>query len=147
MLSLTAAVTTATLTRTGVNAAHGVAGSDITEDFKQRLHLLDWDELWREMVEFKRLRRWWNFAFDRAALEAALVSDRYQINGLPAVLDIRNAADLLRLNRLAATVLRRLFESAYRKQENRHHRYAITAAAQSGVPKVYRKEFMYGQEE
>ena len=145
-LSLGATVTTTTLSRAGVDHAQGVAGHDITTGFRQRLPLLDRDWLWRELVEFKRLRGWWNFRFDRAAIEAALRSNRYRIVGLPAVLAVQEEADLHRLNRLAATLLRRLFENAYRKQESRHCRYALDDAASSGIPTVYHKEFMDGED-
>ena len=84
--------------------------------------------------------------FDRAAIDAALTSSRYRIIGLPAALAITGEADVQRLNRLAATLLRHLFENAYRKQESRHSRYALTDAALSGIPAMYRKEFSHGQE-
>ncbi|MFO1422362.1 MAG: DEAD/DEAH box helicase family protein [Candidatus Competibacteraceae bacterium] len=145
-LSLSATLTTTTLGRTGADHVRGVAGGDLTDLFRQRLPLLNRDGLWREMVEFKRLRGWWNFRFDRAAIEAALRGNRYQVFGLPAVLEVRDGADLQRLNRLAATLLRRLFENAYRKQESRHCRYALADAASSGIPSVYHKEFMDGED-
>jgi hypothetical protein len=145
-LALGVTVTTTTLSRAGVDRAQGLAGNDITAGFRRGLPLLDRDWLWRELVEFKRLRRWWNFRFDRAAIEAALNSNRYRIVGLPAVLEVREDADLHRLNRLAATLLRRLFENAYRKQESRHCRYALADAALSGIPMVYRKEFIDGED-
>lgn len=88
-LSLSATLTTTTLGRAGAAQVQGVAGCDLTDLFRQRLTLLDRDWLWRELVEFKRLRRWWNFRFDRAAVEAALGSNRYQVFGLPAVLEVR----------------------------------------------------------
>ena len=145
-LSLSATLTTTTLGRAGAAQVQGVAGCDLTDLFRQRLPLLDRDGLWREMVEFKRLRRWWNFRFDRAAVEAALHSNRYQVFGLPAALEVRDDADLQRLNRLAATLLRRLFENAYRKQESRHCRYALADAALSGIPTVYYKAFSDGED-
>ena len=145
-LSLSATLTTTTLGRTGADHVRGVAGGDLTDLFRQRLPLLDRDGLWREMVEFKRLRGWWNFRFDRAAIEAALRGNRYQVFGLPAVLEVRDEVDLQRLNRLAATLLRRLFENAYRKQESRYCRYTLADAALSGIPAVYYKAFSNGED-
>lgn len=145
-LSLGATATTTTLTGTGLRHAQSAVDSDLTARFQQQLFLLDRDGLWRDLVEFKRLRRWWNVRFDRAAIDAALSSSRYRIVGLPAALTITGEADVQRLNRLAATLLRHLFENAYRKQESRHSRYALTDAASSGIPAMYRKEFSHGQE-
>ena len=62
--------------------------------------------VYREMVEWKRTQRWWNFAFDRQAIDSALASDKYEILGMPGMLDVRESTDLVRLNRLAATVVR-----------------------------------------
>lgn len=86
------------------------------------------------------MHRLWNFAFDRHALEYALVSDKCEILGPPGMLNVREAADLTRLNRLAANLVRRLFEGAYRKQENRKSHYAIIPSHESGIPDQYYKE-------
>ncbi len=144
-LALGVTATTTTLSRAGVDRAQGLAGNDITAGFRQGLPLLDRDGLWRELVKFKRLRRWWNFRFDRAAIEAALNSNRYRIVGLSAVLEVREEVDPHRLNRVAATLLRRLFENAYRKQESRHCQYALADAVSSGIPAVYYKGFVDGE--
>jgi hypothetical protein len=110
-LSLGATATTTTLTSGELRSAQSTINlHDLTARFQQHLALLDRDELWRDLVAFKRLRRWWNVRFDQAAIDAALTSSRYRMVGLPAALTITGAADVERLNRLAATLLRRLFE-------------------------------------
>jgi len=136
-VSLTASIATSKLKDGKTEALQGIVGQDITPEFKQWIPLLDRDAVYREMVEWKRLQRWWNFAFDRHAIDSALASEKYEILGVPGVLNVREAADLTRLNRLAATVVRRLFEGAYRKQENRKSRYAIIPAHESGIPDQY----------
>lgn len=94
-------------------------------------------------MDWKRAKRWWNFAFDRPAIDGALASDKYVILGLAGMLDVRNAADLVRVHRLAVSVVRQLFESPYRKQESRQSRYALIDASQSGIPGQYYKEFQH----
>ena len=64
---------------------------------------------------------------------------------LPSSLSIRRDSDLVRLNRTAAAIVRRLFESAYRREENRYSRYAFINADKSGIPKSYRKERIHVQ--
>jgi len=59
------------------------------------------------------------------------------------MLDVRDAADLVRLHRLAVSVVRQLFESAYRKQESRKSRYALIDASLGGIPAQYYKEFQH----
>lgn len=141
-VSLTASIATSKLKDGKTEALQGMLGEDITSEFRQWCAMLDHDRLYREMVEWKRTQRWWNFAFDRHTIQSALASEKYEIQGVPDILTVRGAADLTRLNRLAVTVVRRLFEAAYRKQENRKSRYAIIEAQESGIPDLYYKDFL-----
>ncbi len=141
-VSLTASIATAKLKDGKTLALRGVVGQDITPEFKQWCLMLDRDALYREMVAWKRLQRWWNFSFDRQAIDSALASDKYEILGMPGMLKVSEAADLARLNRLAAAVVRRLFEGTYRKQVNRNSRYAIIPSHESGIPEKYFKDFV-----
>jgi hypothetical protein len=145
-LSLAAAVTTSSLTREGVAMTRGVEGEDLTSLFKKLLPIIDHNAIYREMVEVKRLMRWWNFSFDKMAICAALESNRYEVFGLPSALEVRQGADLIRLNRMATTLVRRLFEGAYRKHESRQSRYVLIDAELSGIPETYHKDFSHVEE-
>jgi Type III restriction enzyme, res subunit len=142
-ISLTASIATSRLQNGQVAVRQGVVGENISDQFKQRATLLDLDAVYREMVDWKRAQRWWNFAFDRAAIVGALNSAKYEIIGLPEMLIVRDADDLSRLNRLACTVVRRLFEAAYRKEESRNSRYRLIPAHESYFPEQYYKEFLH----
>jgi hypothetical protein len=144
-LSLTAAVYTSAITRDGVRTEKGTMGQDMTGEFKDRLRYVDLDRLYLELVEMKRQRGWWNFSFEFDAILEALNSDEYELWGLPSSLRIETDADLIRLNRTAATLVRRLFEGAYRREENRNSRYTWVDASESGIPKSYRKERLHVQ--
>jgi hypothetical protein len=143
-LSLMASIAQGGLKDGQTTSERGSVGGDLTHAFKATLGMLDRDWLYRELAAWKRARRWWNFRFDPAAIAAALASDKYEIHGLPGLLEIRDLAGLRRLNRLAATVVRRLFESAYRKQESRNSRYDLIPASESDIPAEYFKEFPHG---
>lgn len=142
-VSLTASIATSRLRDGTVAVLQGTVGKDITADFRRWAVLLDRDRVYRDLVDWKRAKRWWNFAFDRPAIDGALASDKYEILGLAGMLDVRDAADLVRLHRLAVSVVRQLFESAYRKQESRKSRYAWIDASLSGIPEQYYKEFQH----
>lgn len=144
-LSLTAAVYTSAITLDGVRTEKGTVGQDMTGEFKGKLQYLDHDRLYLELVEMKRQKGWWNFSFEFDAILEALNSDRYELWGLPSSLRIETNADLLRLNHTAATLVRRLFESAYRREENRNSSYEWVDASKSGIPKSYRKERLHVQ--
>jgi hypothetical protein len=139
-VSLTASVATSRIRDGHVTAAQGRVGEDISAEFKRWSALVDRDALYREMMEWKRTQRWWNSSFDRQAVAEALASGKFEILGMPGMLAVRNGADLARLNRLAFTVVRRLFEGAYRKQESKKSRYALLPASMSGIPDQYFKE-------
>lgn len=141
-ISLTAAITTLKLKDSQTQAQQGTLGQDMTAEFQQCSVLLSRDALYRELVQWKRTQGWWNFAFNQHAIDCALASDKYAIWGLPGMLNVQQAADLARLHRLAATVVRRLFESAYRKQASRHSRYTLIASQDSGIPEQYYKDFL-----
>jgi len=139
-LSLAASVATAGLSDKGLQGEKGILGEDLTEHFKTLLPLVDVFSLHREMTQLKQQMGLWNFRFEASAIEAALHSHKYEIFGLPTALQITRDADLLRLQRTAASLVRRLFESAYRKQEGRHSRFELIPAHHSGLPEKYRKE-------
>ncbi|GAB2898559.1 DEAD/DEAH box helicase family protein [Uliginosibacterium flavum] len=141
-VSLAASIATSGMQDGAVSARQGVAGQDITADFQKALGLIDRDAVYREMVEWKRSKQLWNFAFDMGAIDAALNSSKFEILGLPGMWRVREPADIARINRLAVTIVRRLFESAYRKQENKRSRYALIPAVKSGIPDLYYKEFL-----
>ena len=140
-MSCAATVTTAGMNANGVQTTKGVAGEDITGLFKQLLPFIDFDDIYREMVEMKRQMRWWNFAFDKSAILAALTSNRYEIFCLSSAMRIQQESDLNRINRMAATLVRQLFEAAYRKQESKKSSYNRLGIEQErSLPENYRKE-------
>jgi hypothetical protein len=145
-ISHAATVTTAGMNADGIQMTRGVAGQDITAAFKKRVLFIDYDAIYRELAEMKRHMRWWNFAFDKEAIQEALASDRYEIFGLPSTMQVQQESDVTRIHRMAATLVRRLFEAAYRKQESRQNRYSIISVFDSGIPEKYRKDFIHGEE-
>ncbi|WP_244148838.1 DEAD/DEAH box helicase family protein [Desulfonatronum thioautotrophicum] len=133
-LSLGASLVAAGLTDDGVHKSKTLAGKRLTDDFKQLLPLVDMDAVHREMTSFKRTMKWWNFWFDHQAVLAALESDRYEVFGLPSALEMTDLGDIARVNRLAASIVRHLFEAAYRRQRNQQTAYTLVPAKEAGVP-------------
>jgi len=144
-VALVASLSSSRLREGAVSHERGVLGCDLTSKFRRCMSAVDVDALYRELVAIRREQQgWWNFAFDRAAIVAALVHGRYEIHGLPGSLALRSTADLMRLQRLALTVVRRLFESAYRRHESRHCGYRRVGAMGATPAYDYFKEFTHG---
>jgi len=145
-LSLGATLATAQIHEGQITSTQGSLSIDLTPEFRRWLGLLDEDALYLELLAWKRTQGWWNFAFDRGAIGTALASDRYQILGLPGLMALSSLADLERLQRLAATLVRRLFEGLYRRRENQRSRFSLVAARKSGIPDQYFKEASRGDD-
>ena len=126
-ISLSATVASATLANAQVTALAGYVGQPLAKDFKKRVDWLDMDALYCDLVEWRRAKRWWQLRFDMAAIKHALENGLYEIVGPPEILQIKTQSDLTRLNRIAASVLRGMFEKAYRAEEKRHSRYEAIA--------------------
>jgi len=119
-----ATLATAQIHEGQITSTQGSLSIDLTPEFRRWLGLLDEDALYLELLAWKRTQGWWNFAFDRGAIGTALASDRYQILGLPGLMALSSLADLERLQRLAATLVRRLLEGLYRRRENQRSRFS-----------------------
>ncbi len=113
------------------------AAQDITHEFKAWRPWLDMEALHRALVERRSLAGRWNLRFDRAALDAALASDKYVVEGVAGTLTGTAARD--KAQRLAVSVVDQLLAKLYRKRENARSRYAFTQVGET-LPKSYRKE-------
>ena len=143
-VSLGAAIAASGLADGRVATRQGTLSQDLTAQFRQRLGLVDQDAVWRDLVEWRRVQGRWNLAFDRAAISAALAGGHYEVQGLPGQFEVRTAADLARINRLATSLVQRLLEAAERRAENRLSRYGLIPAEASGIPDFYFKEVTHG---
>lgn len=128
----------------GLTLTDGNMGTDITPIFKAQVALLDVDAIYQQLLEYRRLRQRWNLTFDKLAIHAALQSDKYTLEGIPDVFRLRSVEDLQRLQRIAVTLVQRMFEAAYRRRETYYSRFALVTAEQSGLPQKYQKEFIHG---
>lgn len=113
------------------------AAQDITQEFKAWRPWLDMEALHRALVERRSLAGRWNLRFDRAAIDAALASDKYVVEGVAGTLTGTAARD--KAQRLAVSVVDQLLGKLYRKRENARSRYAFAQAGET-LPKSYRKE-------
>src|SRR5690606_21964808 len=108
-----------------------------TAEFKAWRPWLDMGALHGALVERRSLTGRWNLRFDRAALDAALASDKYVVDGVAGTLAGTAARD--KAQRLAVSVVDQLLAKLYRKSENACSRYAFAQAGET-LPQTYRKE-------
>jgi len=143
-ISLSTTISTAALKEGRLLPTRGTFAEDITAEFKKWRNLVNPNAIYYEMVEYRRFKGWWNFAFTPESIAAAIHSNRYEIVGIPGTLNDPSSDGVARLTRVAVLIVRRMFEAAYRKEESRMSRYAITDAT-DGIPKKYYKDVLSGE--
>ena len=92
--------------------------SDVTSDFKKKLHLLNWQKIYAEMLEFKRQRGYWNLVFKEDKLIKILLSDVYRILAYTEedVFKVKDDKDIEKLEDIAMDILKRYMDRFYRKK-------------------------------
>jgi len=140
VVSYAAGIATARIGRDGLDENAARVGGDVTAEFKQTVHLLDMDSIYSDLVQWKALGKRWNIRFDRTSARIALQSGPYEVWALPGFCSVQSRQDIQRLQIAASTVVRKLFESAYRKIEAKHSSYEIIGASECGIPSQYFKE-------
>jgi hypothetical protein len=120
-----------------VQAAIGRAADEITAEFKAWLPWLDVDAIHALLLERRRLSGRWNMRFDRAAIVAALHSEKYKVEGVHGTLAGVAARD--KAQRLALSIVDQLLSKLYRKRESQKSRYQLADVGPS-LPLHYRKE-------
>ena len=89
------------------------------------------------LVARRRLTGRWNLRFNRAAILAALISDKYMVEGVNGTL--AGVAAREKAQRLAVAIVDQLFGKLYRKRESAKSRYHFSDIGPS-LPRNYRKE-------
>ncbi|MEM4068008.1 MAG: hypothetical protein QXV17_14240, partial [Candidatus Micrarchaeaceae archaeon] len=77
--------------------------------------LLDWQRIWIEIIEFKAQRKYWNLVFDIETLKNIILSERYTLHSFPEIFDIKYEEDIKRIEDIALLVIKKYFDSFYRK--------------------------------
>ena len=100
---------------------HGIIAEEVSGDLEETkipdemVGLLDWQEILKEVSEYKINRNYWNLIFDRKSLENILLSDRYRIYALPGIFGVKSKEDLERITSIALMVIKKYMDQFYRK--------------------------------
>lgn len=92
---------------------------NVTDKLKEKLDLLNWQRIWREVTEFKRQRGYWNLVFGKDLVKNILLSDRYTITSSKEIFDVKNEKDLKRIEDVALLVIKKYLDSLYRREAKR----------------------------
>ncbi|MCM8809388.1 MAG: DEAD/DEAH box helicase family protein [Candidatus Omnitrophica bacterium] len=92
---------------------------DQRDKLKEKIDLLDWERIYKEIVEFKVQRNYWNFVFDKETLKKIILSDKYSIFSLPEIFEIKEDKDITYLENIALLVIKKYIDLFYRKNAKR----------------------------
>jgi hypothetical protein len=104
-----------------VKVYRGIIGEEVAGNLKESgfpeemIGLLNWNDILKEISEYKMNRGYWNLIFDRVALENILLSDRFIIYGLPGIFDVKSKEDLGRITSVAIMVIKKYIDQFYKK--------------------------------
>jgi len=88
-------------------------------EFKDYVDLIDFDEIEREIYDFKIVRGYWNLVFDRNTLKSILLSEKNKIKAFQNPFKVNDVNDINRLQEIALRVIKKYLDSFYIKYAKR----------------------------
>jgi len=88
-------------------------------EFKDYVDLIDWDEIEREIYDFKIVRGYWNLVFDRNTLKSILLSEKNEIKAPPNIFKVNDVSNIKLLQEIATLVIKKYIDSFYKKHAKR----------------------------
>jgi superfamily II DNA or RNA helicase len=118
-----------------IKVYRGIIAEEVSGDLEEMrlpeeiVRLLNWQEILKEISDYKMSRGYWNLIFDRKALENILLSDRYMIYAPLEVFFVKNKEDLERIRSVTLMVIKKYMDHFYRKYaknfETKYMRYEM----------------------
>lgn len=95
--------------------------ANVQKSFEEKdlVDFLDWNRIWKEVINFKILRGYWNLVIKRDVLKSFLLSKSYRIFALPEIFILKTYDDAMRLEDIAILVLKKYIDLFYRKNAKR----------------------------
>ncbi len=103
----------------------GIKGQQIRPEYqeirftKDIVNLLDWERIWKEIIEFKTQRQYWNLVFDVSSLKNILLSDRYRVLSSQEIMKITDDDAMRHLEDIAILVIKKYIDLFYKKSAKR----------------------------
>jgi hypothetical protein len=97
--------------------------TDVTDSFRKLAEHLNFDAIYRRMLDYRATQGWWRLSFDRAQLKTALSQGIYLVEADARLVNPTCRADLERLENVAVQLLQKMMQRAYRQHEGKHVQY------------------------
>lgn len=79
------------------------------------LDLIDWDNIYKEIYEFKISRNYWNLIFDKETLKSIILSNNYVIYVSPEIIQIKNIENIKQIENIAILLIKKYIDKYYYK--------------------------------
>ncbi|KYO68555.1 DEAD/DEAH box helicase family protein [Thermovenabulum gondwanense] len=91
-----------------------------TLDLKRYTTFLNWERIFFEITEHKKLKKYWNLVFDKNKLQEIISAvNNYKVVVYKGVFDKLEHGDISKLEDIAVSVLKRYIDTYYRKKAKR----------------------------
>jgi hypothetical protein len=115
----------------------------ITEEFINLIDFLDFDAIYRRILDYRAAQGWWNLTFDKSQLKTALKQGAYTVEGDDRMVKPHSREDLRRLEGVAVSLLQKMMQRAYRQEEAKKVCYRPAALSEKNelvLEKVFVRE-------
>jgi len=98
----------------------GVIVKELNATFEERglqefVDLFDWERIFQEVYEFKKLRGYWNLILDTEMLRNLILLERYKIYASREVFEIKSEEDIKRLEDITILLLKKYLDLFYKR--------------------------------
>jgi hypothetical protein len=133
----------------GIKIDESKQGTETT--FPQdKIDLLNWDRIYREIYEWKRLRGYWNLIIDKDIVKNLLTSQSLKLSVSSDILAVKGKKDIEKLEEIALLIIKKYIEKFYEKRakefqrDNLKYETAENKKGQLLLPfKVEEKDYKY----
>uniref|UniRef100_A0A7C6A9E6 Restriction endonuclease subunit R n=1 Tax=candidate division WOR-3 bacterium TaxID=2052148 RepID=A0A7C6A9E6_UNCW3 len=111
--------------RPRVRLAHGleVTEAEVQEEpislNKQYLDLLDWDEIFLEIIDYKIAQGYFNLSIDNTALKEIIQSNGFELYAFPEQIAVNNFADLSKFRAIVILILQNYIDRFYNSKKRK----------------------------
>jgi hypothetical protein len=80
---------------------------------QDKIEFLNWDRIWQEIYEWKRLKRYWNLIIDEDIVKNLLTSEKFKLLAPRDTFDVKTKGDIENLENIALLIIKKYVEKFY----------------------------------
>ena len=94
---------------------------------QDKIEFLNWNRIWQEIYEWKRLKRYWNLIIDKDIVKKLLTSDKFRLLAPEYIFDVKTKKEIEKLEDIALLIIKKYLEKFCEKSaklfETKHLKY------------------------